>query len=115
MGPAALMLNKYGYKTTILFGLGLFALGWFGYLPSARLASLPLFMVCVCMTTFACAFLEASANAWAKILGDVMRPGWGTITLNLNQGVGCLGAVVATQAGKFFILDDEAEGRKKEL
>ena len=41
--PAALFIRKYSYKTGILIGLGLYAVGAFLFIPAAEVQSFPFF------------------------------------------------------------------------
>ncbi|MDE6279168.1 MAG: MFS transporter, partial [Paramuribaculum sp.] len=68
--PAALFIRKFSYKSGILLGLGLYAIGAFLFIPSASLQSFTFFCLSLYVLTFGLAFLETTANPYVLSLGD---------------------------------------------
>lgn len=96
--PAAFFIRKYSYKSSILLGLGLYAIGAFMFIPSASTQSFLLFCLSLYILTFGLAFLETTANPYILSLGS---PETATRRLNLAQAfnpVGSLtGMIIASQ------------------
>merc|ERR1712232_156583 len=62
---------------------------------------------CLYLIAFGLAFLESSANPWIVLLGDLHRPGSGTLALNVAQSFNPVGCLIGLLIGKFFILDGD--------
>lgn len=88
--PAALFIRKYSYKSGILLGLILYAIGAFLSVPAAMLASFNLFLVAMYVLTFGLAFLETTANPYILSMGD---PKTATQRLNLAQAFNPIGSL----------------------
>ena len=69
--PASLVIEKIGYKRTMMLSFLMFALGFLLYLPSASHESLPLFLVASFISGMGNAFLQASVNPYITILGPI--------------------------------------------
>ena len=67
--PAALFIRKYSYKSGILLGLGLYAVGAFLFIPAASMQSFVFFCMSLYILTFGLAFLETTANPFILTLG----------------------------------------------
>ncbi|MGJ8561371.1 MAG: L-fucose:H+ symporter permease [Litorimonas sp.] len=112
--PAALLIQKFSYKSGILIGLGLYALGAFLTLPAANMMNFWFFILSFYILTFGLAFLETTANPYILSMGP---PETATRRLNLAQAfnpVGSLtGMFIATSyiMGQIevFKLEDSAE------
>ena len=68
--PAALFIRRFGYKTGILMGLGLYAVGALMFLPSAAVGKYGPFLVAYFILTCGLSFLETSANPFVLNMGD---------------------------------------------
>ena len=101
--PAGLVIKKYGYKSGIIFGLLLFALGAFLFIPAANTHLYILFLGALFIVASGLTFLETAANPYATILGP---PESSTQRLNLAQSFNGLAAALAPLAGKLLILSD---------
>jgi FHS family L-fucose permease-like MFS transporter len=87
--PAALFIRKYNYKSGVLLGLGLYAVGAFLFIPAAQFQQFSFFCISLYVLTFGLAFLETTANPFILSLGDKNTA---TRRLNLAQAfnpVGC--------------------------
>ena len=69
--PASLVIGKIGYKNTMALSFLMFATGFYLFIPSARLGSLPLFLFASFISGMGNAFLQASVNPYITILGPI--------------------------------------------
>ena len=74
--PAAFINQRFGYKTGILTGLGLAALGAFAFYPASKIMTYEAFLVALFAMAAGCSILETSANPYVMSLGpERRRPG----------------------------------------
>ncbi len=99
--PAGMLLKKWGYKSGIITGLLLFAIGVFLFVPAANTRSYELFLIALFVIGCGLAILETAANPYAAILGPPETSG---IRLNLAASFNGLAVVVAPFIGTVFIL-----------
>lgn len=99
--PAAFIIRKYSFKTGILIGLVLYAVGAFLTIPAAYLVTFELFLISYYILTFGLAFLETSANPYILSLGD---PETATRRLNLAQAFNPIGSYTGTIVAAALIL-----------
>ena len=69
--PAAKVILRIGYKNTMTLSFIMFAAGFYLFIPSARLESLPLFLIASFISGMGNAFLQASVNPYVTILGPI--------------------------------------------
>lgn len=104
--PAALFMNKYGYKKGIIGGLILYASGAFLFYPSAERSDFNFFLLSLFVLASGLACLETAANPYITVLG---KPETSEFRLNLSQcfnGVGSfIGPIIA--ANVFFGKNNE--------
>lgn len=98
--PASLVTRYYGYKTALLAGLGLYALGAFAFYPAAALHTYPLFLGALFIIASGLAFLETAANPLVTVLGPAQGA---TRRLNLAQSFNPLGSIAGILIGRYFI------------
>ena len=99
--PAGYVMRKYGYKSGIVGGLLLFALGCFLFLPAADTHQYIYFLGALFIIASGLTFLETAANPYATIIGP---PETATRRLNFAQSFNGLAAMVAPIIGGQFIL-----------
>ncbi len=99
--PAGYVMRKYGYKSGIVGGLLLFALGCFLFLPAADTHQYIYFLGALFIIARGLTFLETAANPYATIIGP---PETATRRLNFAQSFNGLAAMVAPIIGGQFIL-----------
>lgn len=96
--PAALVIRKYSFKTGIIIGLILYAIGALLTIPASMMMTFWMFLVSFYVLTFGLAFLETAANPYILSMGPEETA---TRRLNLAQAfnpVGTLaGGMVAAQ------------------
>jgi FHS family L-fucose permease-like MFS transporter len=98
--PAGLFMQRWGYKTGILFGLGLFALGCLLFYPAALSRTYLVFLGGIFVMASGCAFLEIGANSFVVALGDKSTS---ERRLNLAQSFNPIGGICASLLGTIFI------------
>ncbi|SHF29472.1 glucose/galactose transporter [Mariniphaga anaerophila] len=69
--PASMVIKRIGYKNTMALSFLMFALGFYLFIPSAQLESLPLFLLASFISGMGNAFLQASVNPYITILGPI--------------------------------------------
>ncbi|MEO7312440.1 MAG: L-fucose:H+ symporter permease [Chitinophagaceae bacterium] len=99
--PAGMIMKKYGYKTGIIFGLLLFALGSFLFIPAANTQQYDFFLVALFIIACGLTILETAANPYATLLGS---PDKATQRLNFCQSFNGLAAALAPVVGARIIL-----------
>ena len=109
--PAGFVMHKYGYKSGIILGLILFALGAFLFIPAASSQSFALFLMALFIQAAGATFLETVANPYVTVLGPKETS---EQRLNFAQSFNGVGAVVAPIIGGTFILSG-VEHTKEEL
>lgn len=90
--PAALVMQKYTYKTGIIAGLLIASAGAFLFYPAAETRSFAFFLFALFLVAGGMTFLETAANPYITILGD---PKTSSQRLNFAQAFNGLGAFVA--------------------
>ena len=88
--PAALFIRRYSYKSGILLGLALYAIGAFMFIPAAEYQQFSFFCISLYVLTFGLAFLETTANPLILSLGDSKTS---TRRLNLAQAFNPIGSL----------------------
>src|SRR3954447_19758307 len=99
--PAGMFIKRWGYKSGIICGLLVFALGAFLFIPAANTRSYELFLLALFVIGCGLAILETAANPYAAILGPAESAG---TRLNLAASFNGLAATVAPLVGTAFIL-----------
>ncbi|PWE00406.1 glucose/galactose MFS transporter [Marinilabilia rubra] len=69
--PASFVIKRIGYKRTMALSFLLFSIGFYLYIPSARLESLPLFLTASFLSGMGNTFLQATVNPYVTILGPM--------------------------------------------
>ena len=99
--PAALFIRKYSYKSGILLGLALYAIGAFLFIPAAAQQSFTFFCFSLYILTFGLAFLETTANPFILSLGDKENA---TRRLNLAQAFNPMGSLAGMAVASMVVL-----------
>jgi FHS family L-fucose permease-like MFS transporter len=99
--PAALFIRKYSYKSGILLGLALYAIGAFMFIPAAAYQEFTFFCLSLYVLTFGLAFLETTANPLILSLGD---PKTATRRLNLAQAFNPMGSLSGMAVAALIVL-----------
>ena len=107
--PAALFIRKYSYKSGILLGLALYAVGAFMFIPAAAYQSFAFFCVSLYVLTFGLAFLETTANPLILSLGDQKTS---TRRLNLAQAFNPMGSLSGMAVAALVVLPNLISDRR---
>lgn len=90
--PIAMFMKRYSYKSGIIFGLLLAAVGGLLFFPAAMVKSYAGYLCVFFVIATGMCFLETAANPYVTALGD---PQSATRRLNLAQSFNGLGAFIA--------------------
>jgi FHS family L-fucose permease-like MFS transporter len=104
--PAAFINQRFGYKTGILTGLGLAALGAFLFYPASKIMTYEAFLVALFAMAAGCSILETSANPYVMSLGP---EGTATRRLNLAQAFNPVGTNIGVLLASTLILPKLAD------
>lgn len=99
--PAAMFMRKYSYKTGVLIGLALYAIGALLFYPAAQSESFVFFCIGLYILTFGLAFLETAANPYALAMGAKETA---TQRLNLAQAFNPVGLILGLFVAQQFVL-----------
>jgi FHS family L-fucose permease-like MFS transporter len=99
--PAALFVRKFSYKTGVLIGLALYAVGALLFYPAAITEQFWFFCLGLYVLTFGLAFLETTANPYILAMGD---PATATQRLNLAQAFNPVGLIAGLLVAQQFVL-----------
>lgn len=115
--PAALFIRKYSYKSGIILGLTLYAIGAFMFYPAAAFEDFNFFLISLWVITCGLSFLETTANPLILALGDKRTA---TQRLNLAQAFNPVGSLTGMVIAQVFVLsalrsDDYTEAAYKAL
>lgn len=99
--PAALYIRKYTYKSGILLGLGLFAVGSLLFYPASIAMSYGFFLFALYVLAGGLSILETAANPYILVMGPQDTA---TRRLNLAQSFNPIGSIIGIYMSKVFIL-----------
>jgi len=100
--PAALFIRKFSYKSGILLGLALYAIGAILFYPAALEGSYSYFLISLFVITCGLGFLETTSNPLILSMGDASTA---TQRLNLAQSFNPVGSLTGMMIAKFMVLD----------
>ena len=90
--PAGKLIDKIGYKYTVIAGLFLMALGSFIFIPAAKLPSFPVFLIGTFVLATGVVFLQVAANPYVTALGPDSSA---SSRLNLTQALNSVATMIA--------------------
>ncbi|WP_298537400.1 L-fucose:H+ symporter permease [uncultured Algibacter sp.] len=99
--PAALFIRKYSYKSGIILGLSLYAVGAFLFYPAAANEEFNFFLISLWVITCGLAFLETTSNPLILALGDSETS---TQRLNLAQAFNPIGSLTGMIIAQVFVI-----------
>jgi FHS family L-fucose permease-like MFS transporter len=103
--PSGKLVDRIGYKSSMIVGLLVMAVGAFLFVPAANAPSFGLFLTALLVLAAGITCLQVSANPFVSILGP---PTTAASRLNLAQGFNSLGTAIAPKVGGIFILSAAA-------
>lgn len=98
--PAALFIKRFSYKSGILMGLGLYALGALMFIPARAIGSYYPFLIAYFILTCGLSFLETTANPFILSMGEKETS---TRRLNLAQAFNPIGSLLGMWVAMNFI------------
>ncbi len=90
--PAGKLIDRIGYKYTVIAGLFLMALGSFIFIPAAKLPSFPVFLIGTFVLATGVVFLQVAANPYVTALGPDSSA---SSRLNLTQALNSVATMIA--------------------
>ena len=109
--PAALFIRKYSYKSGVLLGLALYAVGAFLFIPAAIFEQFSFFCISLYILTFGLAFLETTANPFILSLGSKETS---TRRLNLAQAFNPMGSLCGMAVASLIVLPNLISDKRDE-
>lgn len=105
--PGAIFIKKYSYKSGVMLGLGLYALGTFLFMPASRIALVNnnfgyiMFLFAILVLFAGLSILETSTNSYVCAIGPEKTA---TRRLNFAQSFNPFGAITGVVISQIFIL-----------
>ncbi len=99
--PAALVIRKLSFKSGIIIGLLLYAIGALMTIPASLFMEFNIFLIGFYILTFGLAFLETTANPYILSMGSAETA---TQRLNLAQAFNPIGSLTGMVVASMFIL-----------
>lgn len=90
--PAGKLIDKIGYKYTVIAGLFFMALGSFIFIPAARMPSFPIFLIGTFVLATGVVMLQVAANPYVTALGPDSSA---SSRLNLTQALNSVATMIA--------------------
>jgi MFS transporter, FHS family, L-fucose permease len=99
--PVGVFIRKFGYRSGMITGLLIAAVGAFLFLPAAETRYYPLFLSALFIMAAGFTFLEVTATPYISILGD---PEKASSRLSLAAAVGSMGATISPYIASIALL-----------
>ncbi len=99
--PSAMVIEKIGYKKTMVVGLLVMAVGALLFVPAANVPSFELFLAALIVLATGVTALQVAANPYVTVLGPSRTA---SSRLNLTQAFNSLGTTIAPYVGGILIL-----------
>jgi FHS family L-fucose permease-like MFS transporter len=109
--PGGLYIKRFGYKSGIIFGLTLFAVGAFLFYPAAAYGQYIAFLIALFILGSGSAILETAANPYSSALGPKET---GPQRINFSQSFNGLGQVLGPLMGGLLVFgahEGSADGK----
>jgi FHS family L-fucose permease-like MFS transporter len=108
--PAGLIMNRFGYKRGIIFGLLTYAAGAFLFMPAAQIQTFEFTLFCLFVIACGLTCLETAANPFSTVLGPKETS---EQRLNLSQSFNGLGWIMGPAIGGLLILGGDGKDPNK--
>ena len=99
--PSGKLIEKIGYKRTMVVGLLVMAVGALLFVPAANAPSFELFLAALIVLAAGVTALQVAANPYVTVLGPARTA---SSRLNLTQAFNSLGTTIAPYVGGLLIL-----------
>lgn len=104
--PGGRLVDKVGYKRTMVTGLFVMACGAAGFLPAAHFALFPVFLVALIVLAAGMTIVQVAVNPYVTVIGPAATA---SSRLNLAQAFNSVGTFIAPFIGGLLILRDAAK------
>ncbi|HWK37124.1 sugar MFS transporter, partial [Sphingomonas sp.] len=105
--PSAKLIERVGYKRSMVVGLSIMAVGALGMIPAARIPSYGLTLAALFVIASGITLLQVAANPYVAVVGP---PETASSRLNLVQAFNSLGTTFAPLFGGYLILGRSTSG-----
>jgi len=99
--PSGAIVDKYGYKKTMVVGLIIMAIGAAGFIPAANFALFPVFLCALIVLAAGMTVVQVAVNPYVTVIGP---PKTASSRLNLAQAFNSVGTFIAPFFGAVLIL-----------
>lgn len=99
--PAALFIRRFSYKSGVLVGLALYAVGALLFFPAAKFEVYAFFLASLYILTFGLAFLETTSNPYVLSMGSAATA---TRRLNLAQTFNPFGSLTGMLMAQLLVI-----------
>ncbi len=99
--PGGMLVERLGYKRTMVIGLMVMSLGALGFLPAANLGAYPIFLAALIILAAGMTTVQVAVNPYVTVIGP---PATASSRLNLAQAFNSVGTFIAPFLGSLFIL-----------
>jgi len=99
--PGGALVDKFGYKKTMVVGLVVMAIGAAGFIPAANLALFPVFLAALIVLAAGMTIVQVAVNPYVTVIGPVATA---SSRLNLAQAFNSFGTFIAPLFGSILIL-----------
>jgi FHS family L-fucose permease-like MFS transporter len=99
--PGGALVDRFGYKKTMVFGLIIMAVGAAGFIPAANLALFPVFLAALIILAAGMTVVQVAVNPYVTVIGP---PRTASSRLNLAQAFNSVGTFIAPFFGAVLIL-----------
>jgi FHS family L-fucose permease-like MFS transporter len=105
--PAGFIMNRFGYRRGIVFGLLLYAAGAFLFFPATYVQTFEFTLFCLFVIACGLTLLETAANPYSSVLGPPERA---EQRLNFSQSFNGLGWIMGPTVGGLLIFGAASNG-----
>jgi FHS family L-fucose permease-like MFS transporter len=99
--PGGAIVDRFGYKKSMVVGLIIMALGAAGFIPAARFAVFPLFLAALILLAAGMTVVQVAVNPYVTVIGPAATA---SSRLNLAQAFNSVGTFIAPLFGGLLIL-----------
>ena len=99
--PGGKLVDKFGYKKTMVVGLLVMACGAVGFLPAAAFARFEIFLAALVVLAAGMTVVQVAVNPYVTIIGPAATA---ASRLNLAQAFNSVGTFIAPFIGSYLIL-----------
>ncbi len=99
--PGGALVDKFGYKKTMVMGLIVMAVGALGFLPAASFALFPVFLSALIVLAAGMTIVQVAINPYVTVIGPAKTA---SSRLNLAQAFNSVGTFIAPFFGSVLIL-----------